>query len=81
MPPDVTKPYDLPTLNNDEERVLSAHETFDPFPYIVTRFVSPVGEAGQLSQAFILEHLDPFSWFNEESPHLTPKEEDTISDF
>lgn len=73
----------LPMLDSGEDRFLSAHKTFDLNPYIVIGLVLLVGDVEELSQAFVLEHLDPFSCLKKECSiqisHLY-KRMDTTSD-
>lgn len=66
-------------INNGEERFMSAHETFDPDTYIVIGCVFPVGDVDQLSQAYVLERLDPFTCLNQEYPSLPPVDIQEIS--
>lgn len=71
----MAKPCLLPAFNSGKKIFLLAHKTFDLALYIVG-FVHPVGDTDKLSQAFVFEHLDPFSCFKQECSSLTNEEED-----
>lgn len=65
MPCKRAKSCHLSTLNSGEGKFLSANDTFDFAPYIVIRFVFQVGDAEELSRAFVLERRDPFPYLKE----------------
>lgn len=58
-------------------RFLSTREIFELAPCIIIGAVLKAGKAEELTQAFVLEHLDHFSWLVQECSSLAPVEEDS----